>query len=211
MAGTSSTAGDAAIHAFLWTADQGMVDLGTLGGPASVATAVNASGQVVGYGMADPNDIGITHAFSWTAVGGMVDLGTLLHGFSFARNVNNSGQVVGDSFLNGVASRVFSWTPSGGMVDVGNLGSSASPAAVNETGQAVGYSHTANGELHAFSWTADGGMVDLGTLGRHAKHGLRGEQHRSGRRVEHDGRRRGDPRILMDGDWRNGGPPCARR
>ena len=84
VAGTSSTPGDAEIHAFLWTADQGMVDLGTLAGPASMATDVSASGQVVGYAMSDPNNTGITHAFSWTAAGGMVDLGTRLDGLSFA-------------------------------------------------------------------------------------------------------------------------------
>ena len=41
-------------HAFSWTAEHGMVDLGTLGGPFSVATAVNAKGQVVGWSRSHP-------------------------------------------------------------------------------------------------------------------------------------------------------------
>src|SRR5438128_10063164 len=46
VVGQSGIAGDAASHAFSWTAATGMVDLGTLGGRYSSAVAVNASGQV---------------------------------------------------------------------------------------------------------------------------------------------------------------------
>ena len=53
-----------------------MVDLGTLGGTYSAATALNDGGQVVG--ISDdrrwPN-----HAFSWTQAGGMVDLAPRRH------------------------------------------------------------------------------------------------------------------------------------
>src|SRR5437773_2484653 len=48
VVGTSTIAGDAASHAFSWTAASGMIDLGTLGGNNSEARGVNASGQVVG-------------------------------------------------------------------------------------------------------------------------------------------------------------------
>ena len=51
------------------------LDLGTLGGSFSYATAVSASGQVVGYSTT-LGDVA-SHAFSWTEAGGMVDLGTL--------------------------------------------------------------------------------------------------------------------------------------
>jgi probable HAF family extracellular repeat protein len=86
-------------HAFSWTQAGGMVDLGTLGGTASGAIAVNATGQVVGLSTL-PGD-GSFHAFSWTQEGGMVDLGTLGGTNSYAAAVNATGQVVGGSHIPG--------------------------------------------------------------------------------------------------------------
>ena len=52
-----------------------MVDLGTLGGASSVATSVNAAGQVVGHSQ---TAAGATHAFRWDPDSrAMRDLGTL--------------------------------------------------------------------------------------------------------------------------------------
>ena len=81
VVGCSTTAGDAAQHAFSWTEAGGMVDLGTLGGSSSYAFAVNASGQVVGCSSIAGD--AAQHAFSWTEAGGMVDLGTLGGTFSW--------------------------------------------------------------------------------------------------------------------------------
>jgi probable HAF family extracellular repeat protein len=61
-------------HAFLWTTETGMRDLGTLGGEESRAFGVNSLGAVVGQGDAAGGE---PHAFLWTADAGMVDLGTL--------------------------------------------------------------------------------------------------------------------------------------
>jgi probable HAF family extracellular repeat protein len=80
-----------------------MVDLGTLGGSASVALAVNASGQVVGWSPIAGDGFDTQHAFSWTTQGGMVDLGTLGGAKSSATAVNDKGQVVGVSDLAGNA------------------------------------------------------------------------------------------------------------
>jgi probable HAF family extracellular repeat protein len=83
---------DVGYHAFSWTANSGIVDLGTLGGDSTQAVAVNESGQVVGY-----SNTG--HAFSWTANGGMVELGALADDVnSRATAVNNNGEVVGTSW-----------------------------------------------------------------------------------------------------------------
>jgi probable HAF family extracellular repeat protein len=160
---------DGTSHAFSWTATGGMIDLGTLGGSYSYATAVSDIGQVVGSSGATADD-GVSHAFSWTAAGGMIDLGTIADGYgTVAMAVNSSGQVVGYSSDGWGPNRAFSWTAATGMIDLGTLGHDRSYAvAVNSGGQVVGinYRFTDDGTpSRAFSWTASGGMIDLGTLG----------------------------------------------
>ena len=54
-------------HAFSWTQAGGMVDLGTLGGSSASPSAVNPSGQVVGY--SDTTGDGATHAVLWQLTG----------------------------------------------------------------------------------------------------------------------------------------------
>ena len=62
-------------HAFIWTEATGMVDIGTPGGlgdrSRSQGLAINASGNVVGYGRdVDGNQVG----FFWLSSGGFVTL-----------------------------------------------------------------------------------------------------------------------------------------
>src|SRR5689334_7332966 len=69
-----------------------VTDLGTLGGSGSTATAINASGQVVGYSDGPAGSAG--HAFLYSS-GQMKDLGTL-GGESYAYGINSTGQVTGE-------------------------------------------------------------------------------------------------------------------
>jgi probable HAF family extracellular repeat protein len=76
------------------------VDLGTLGGTAGQAAAVNSSGQVAGSSTTASGEF---HAFAWTAAGGMVDLGTLGGTYSEVVSINETGQVVWWSATSGRA------------------------------------------------------------------------------------------------------------
>jgi probable HAF family extracellular repeat protein len=88
-------------HATMWTATEGLVDLGTLGGWDSTAYSVNEHDQVVGSSViAGARYTNEFHAFVWTPLEGMVDLGTS-SGFLYSKAgvVNNNGQVIGISYL----------------------------------------------------------------------------------------------------------------
>lgn len=142
-----------------------VTDLGTLGGPASCASAINAAGVVVGK--AQTRD-GAWRATVW-AEGETVDLGRLPGTTeSEACGINSEGQVVGMCF-GGVrrAYRPFLWQD-GEMVDLGDLGGSASASAINDLGQVVGGSFTgpnrSTAEHHAALWVDNGAIADLGTL-----------------------------------------------
>ncbi len=114
-------------------------------------TAINASGQVVGYATDAwlySNDV-------------MTDLGTLPGGTSSAAyGINASGQIVGASGTNAY-SHAFLYS-NGTMTDLGLLpgGITSVATAINANGQIVGYADTSPQALHPFLYS-NGAMQDL--------------------------------------------------
>ena len=145
-----------------------VIDLGSLGGSAARAKAVNVSGQIVGFA----NLVGDSayHAAFWTnSSSAAVDLGTLGGTYSQASGINSPGQVVGWSYLTSDgASHAVLWTNSSSApLDLGTLGGTSSQAnGINDSGQIVGLAYTTGGATHAALWTnSSSAAVDLGTLG----------------------------------------------
>jgi probable HAF family extracellular repeat protein len=141
-----------------------ITDLGSLGDSYSVATSINASGQIVGDSLVSWES---SHGFLYDN-GTMTDLGTLGGRLSFAADINASGQIAGDSQPgNSRAEHAFLYS-AGTMTDLGTLGGlDSEAAAINDGGQIVGASGVTTGHTyqhHAFLFDS-GTMTDLGTLG----------------------------------------------
>ena len=147
-------AADGVAHAFLYSSGR-MQDLGQLWGrAASMARAVNDSGQVVGYGYF----WGLLprHAFLYSD-GSMTDLQTLGGISSAAWAINAQGQVVGDSNTSAGADHAFLYS-NGQMQDLNSMVAPSSgwvlqqATAINNAGQIAG-TGIINGQLHAFLLT----------------------------------------------------------
>jgi len=153
-------------HAMVWTAGSGAIDLGTLGGPNSHATAVNGSGLVVGT---SDDGTGVLRAFrrDVTASGPMIALGDL-GGPTEAIAVNRRGDVLGFGEDGSGDRHAIVWL-SGQTVatDLGTLGGATSaPTAINANGEVIGQSLTATGEAQAFYWSANDGLTAVVPMGR---------------------------------------------
>lgn len=169
------------MHGFLWKHGQ-LIDLGTLdGGPLSISSAVNSSGEVVGLSMTSTQDP-FSMAFGFYQIrayiwkdGVMQDLGTLGGPDAMALRINESGQVAGNSYTSftpsdtcvfgGLTTGAFLWQE-GKMTDLGNFGGTCTSVSdLNNRGQVVGSSFFPADQIqHPFLWDR-GKLTDLNTLG----------------------------------------------
>lgn len=161
-------------HGFHWSAGDGLVDIGTLGGPYSWASAINDHGQVAGISLAaDPTP---PHAFIWTPGRGMTDLGRLGR-YTYVRDLSNGGEIVGFSAAPSypaLAEVAYIATADYGILPLPPIaGRQSSATAINDRGQLVGFSTVGDGsvEQHAVLWLVrtpleqlDAAVADLGEL-----------------------------------------------
>src|SRR5262249_30976964 len=130
-----------------------VIDLGTLGGDVSEASAINASGQVVGNAQ-DAGGVYRAFVYSGTAMTAPSIPATQ----STATAVDPSGAIAG-YYYDG---QYEGFTNAGGHVtDVGTLGGAYSVAyAMSSAGHVVGSSITATDDEHAFLWS-NGTITDI--------------------------------------------------
>ncbi len=161
-------------HAFLYE-DGKMTDLGTLPGYTdSVATGINASGQIVGSCSSYTLPAGSAcHAFLYSD-GTMIDLGPLPGGtLSWANGINDSGQVVGDSaYFPSGNYHAFLYN-NGTMTDMGSppiYFDSSYAYGINDSGEVAGYTDDADEGGEGFYFSSaflynKGKATELGSLG----------------------------------------------
>lgn len=183
------------------------VDLGTLGGPESVAYGLNDARQVVGWSHiqgCDLDGVPCRRAYVWQN-GVMTNLGLLAGDEeSFARAINESGLVVGTSesdivFGSGTF-HAFSWS-GGVMTPLPTLGQDVSFAHdVNDAGVIAGHTQNASFLDRAVTW--QNGVIDeIGATETHSRNRAYG--------VSEAGRVVGfawelfqpNDAILLDGAW----------
>jgi len=137
-----------------------VLDLGTLGGGHSRASAVNDAGQVAGAATVAG---GALHAFLWSRQTGMRDLGTLGGEESQATAINARGDVAGTAQLANGCWHAFRWSDGEGMRDLGG-DASCEPylqpyvTGLNARGDVVGVAPDAAGEMQSFRWTEGEGL-----------------------------------------------------
>ena len=143
-----------------------VIDLGTLGGAASFAEAINNLSTVVGGSYTDE---GLTRAFIWES-GVMKDLGSRKPTQCYARGISDRGTVCGTIYPNPRSGGRGFVKKDGRWIVLGTFGGDYGYAnAVNNRDEVVGGAafrlrHSAWSFTHAFLWK-ERELIDLGTLG----------------------------------------------
>lgn len=209
-------------HAYLWTQDAGMLDLGAFGGPTAYSTSegINNLGQVVGR---SETPGAANFPFIWTEADGMRQIFLPLGREGQAEDINDAGQVVGymEFVGGGTAELAFLWTDTNGdgwadpfeVENIGSLGGGRAHAmAINNAGHVVGLSNNAAGDWRGFFY--DGAMMQLPTLGGDTSRAM--DINNAGQVVGYAENVAGDDRAFiweggvmrplgsLGGDWRAG-------
>lgn len=152
---------------FWWNADQGMLEILTLGSADSTyGAAYDINGATFAIVGESTHESGTLQAFYFIPHDSLVAIGDLEGLGSRARALNDSLAIVGGSMTSAGQEHAFLWTAAAGMQDLGTLGGDQSMALdINNRGTVVGHSWVAPEQPHAFAWTPEDGMQDLGTLG----------------------------------------------
>lgn len=163
-----SNGSPAITHAFSWTKNTGMKDLGTLGGNVSWAQAINDAGQIVGQAQTNHSaDAFLLKNGIMQDLGGLGGTSSQANAINYNPLTKTSTQIAGWSLTSdNSAYHAVIWDSSLNILDLGTLGGASSYAFGNNCiGQVVGGSATALGGFDAFLWDMARGMQDLGTLG----------------------------------------------
>jgi probable HAF family extracellular repeat protein len=148
------------------------IDLGTLGGSASLATGVGSTNDEV-VGGANVFTDAYQHAVYTNSLGYLEDLESLIgvYGNSVASGIGAKGAITGtsDQIIDAegdIASHAFYFTSSRtGLVDLGTNGGTLAQGNGTQNGIVVGASTVAGDVAYTgFFWTAKKGMVNLNTL-----------------------------------------------
>jgi probable HAF family extracellular repeat protein len=127
---------------YLWTIDDGAVDIGSGRFKECAARAINGLDQVTGQSISNAGNQ--QHAFFWSQ-GQFIDLGVLpgtLH--SEGISINDSGEVVGASYASQGA-RAFYWNGTLVDLDPDRKFYSSVATSINDSGSIVGWTRKSNG------------------------------------------------------------------
>jgi probable HAF family extracellular repeat protein len=149
---------------FIWDKENGMRDLGSLGGTCTTASDINNHGQIVGFSNL-PGDLS-EHGFLWNN-GSFQDLGGSLGGdFLGPFALNDAGEAVGFATLPGdTIGHAVLWKRVGEMVDLGGVGADQCSYAtsINAATQVVGTSSDCVSTSRVLLWE-EGSIFDLNAL-----------------------------------------------
>jgi len=157
-------------RATMWGDEE--LDLGTLGGDASLANSVNKGGEIVGWAETAVHEHHAT-LFDPTGNGNNIDLDALgaRAKYSEALDINNDGQIVGWATKEHLREYavLFDETGNGNNICLGTAGGKESHAqAINDRGEIVGFDSVPDGgsgkrRAVLFDPTGNGANIDLNT------------------------------------------------